>query len=838
MTASFDIFDLETAAVMGSKFLFSLEEGVGESELYKTSKHTLSRYFELRGLDTKKLDFFLEHKCKFIMELNKEERAYLRDMFTRLEENKINKEDIKFLNSLTENILENGSHYFPLLLSLIMKIFPCELVSGVKKSFEVGKRLSGLLNDILKSKELDNFTSLFLKEPLPIGIPLTNTSLDDFKKFLTPYGFTPDLLKQIHNILRANFTQRESGDIISLLKNTDISGLDDLRNFNFYSFFIPEDDTLVRIAKIVSDKASKVKQRLMQKDMELDMKDVKVREETHQLLRKNVEKLQSLIDVKKGNLQEILSNTQEQFTALEKAIKLHIRHIQAHEHASKSLKKAIDENKILLSINLEDIKNFFPTPPLWEIERLIKEFWHELPYLEIIDPACERKIIKLLKKEERLSSDKKLFLQLAHTEKRGFSPDIERVILNYRKVLEEIFEPLYIREVINRMIEIWPPNVDFGNPKSVIVTTRKLHLAGLDLLPKGHFYRFGIKGNIEPTIDRKLLEKREQISTFLRKGFSTLVSVLIYDIRGSSFMAHRLRNAKKERSIRNKFQSTMLDTATRGSSFILKDTGDGGILWFGSNSNKLYRNIYKCRESESGAILRSSTAFEDEFILTPHPKSAEMAINAALNLVQTAEDFVTENYMNYRDWFEEITEKEVFHDGITYALLPPKFKSLFRLGIGIASGQPKKDIIFSPNAFGDPDLTGNIVDESALFSSGRSPERSVILIDHCTLINLLLNSDQYLLTLPLTKEDSDEVVIDKLLTILKREESEQEFIFDDFTVSPVGLYYIDYKDKEKSIEFKLWKNLKLEFNDKGDLSSKRGRVKILYEVLCKEKNEK
>ena len=55
----------------------------------------------------------------------------------------------------------------------------------------------------------------------------------------------------------------------------------------------------------------------------------------------------------------------------------------------------------------------------------------------------------------------------------------------------------------------------------------------------------------------------------------------------------------------------------------------------------------------------------------------------------------------------------------------------------------------------------------------------------------------------------------------------------------MGLYYIDHKDKEKSIEFKLWKNLKLEFNEKGDLSSKRGRVKILYEVMSteSEKNE-
>jgi hypothetical protein len=837
LTETFNIYDLEISTVIGSKLLLSLEEGVGEYELYDKSKKIISRYFELYSLDKNILNFFLKHKSKFIIEINKDERAYLRDMFERLEENKISEEDVEFLSKLSLNILEMGSHYFILLISSILKVFPSELVSSVKKSFDTGKRLIVLLNDILKDKELDKFTNIFLKEPLPIGIPITNIALDDLKKFFINYGFTPDLFLKVHNILIENFKQRESGDIISLLKNTEITGMDDLRNFNFGSFFTPEDDTLVKLARIISDKASKVKQRLMQKDMELDTKDVKVREETHQFLRKNAEKLQSLVDAKKGNLQELLDKTQEQFNALEKALKLHIRHIQAHEHASKLLKKSIDENKILLTINPEDIKNFFPNPPMWEVEKLVCEFWHELPYLEIVDPSCEKRISKLLKREERLSSNKKVFLQLANKEKRGFSPDIHRVLLNYRRVFRDILEVLYIREVINRMFQIWPPDVDFNNPKSRIIAGRKINLVGLDLLPKGHFYRFRTKGNIRPTVDRKLLEKREQLSTFLRKRFSTLISVLVYDIRGSSFMAHRLRNAKKERSIRNKFQSKMLDTSLKGSPFILKDTGDGGILWFGGNSDKLYRSIYKHRESESGSILRSSTAFEDEFILTPHPKSAEMAINIALNLVKTAEDFVTENYMKYRDWFEEITEKEVFHDGITYALLPPKFKSLFRLGIGIASGLPEKDVIFCPNAFGDPDLTGNIIDEAALFSSGRSPERSVVLIDHCTLINLLLNSDQYLLTLPLMKNDNEKTISDKLLSILKREESEQEIFFENFTVAPVGLYYIDHKDKEKSIEFKLWSNLKLEFNEKGDLSSKRGRVKILYEVMSKEREK-
>jgi hypothetical protein len=285
------------------------------------------------------------------------------------------------------------------------------------------------------------------------------------------------------------------------------------------------------------------------------------------------------------------------------------------------------------------------------------------------------------------------------------------------------------------------------------------------------------------------------------------------------------------------FQSRIFEAAKKGSAFILKDTGDGGILWFGSNSQKLYRNIYKTSQTGSGSIVRHSTALEDEFNILPHLKSGEMAIRTALNMVKAAEDFVKENYVKYRGWFGEITEKEIFHEGITYALLPPQFKSLFRLGIGIVSGSPGKDLIFTPNAFGDPDLNGILVDEGALLSSGRSPERSVILIDNNTLINLMLNSDDYLLTEPLKKEDSEKEIVKKLLYLLRTEEKDRSFYFDGFSVSPVGVYHLDEQDKRKALRFDIPDDLKFTVNESGELELKKERIKIIYEVFPEEKDE-
>ncbi|MEJ2568100.1 MAG: hypothetical protein P8Z50_04415, partial [candidate division WOR-3 bacterium] len=440
-------------------------------------------------------------------------------------------------------------------------------------------------------------------------------------------------------------------------------------------------------------------------------------------------------------------------------------------------------------------------------------------------------------KTERTSKDNHLLSKLSADQKRTFAPDVKKVIHNYKMVFYEILEVIYIRHIISNMVEIWPPTVDLDNPRSRMTGDKTIHLVGLDLLPRGKFYRFSKSGKIEPKVDKEELELKERVSKILRRKFSSLVSALVYDIRGSTFMSHRLRDAERERSILSLFQSNIFEASKKGSSFILKDTGDGGILWFGSNSQKLYRNIYKTSKTRSGSVVRYSTALEDEFNLLPHMKSAEMAIKTALNMVKAAEKFVKENYVKYRGWFGEITEKEIFHEGITYALLPPQFKSLFRLGIGIASGSPGKDLIFTPNAFGDPDLNGILVDEAALLSSGKSPERSVILIDNNTLINLMLNSDDFLLTESIEKDDSEKEIINKLLYILKAENKDRSFFFDGFSVSPVGIYFIDEQDKRKALKFDIPEDLNFAINEEGELEVKKERIKIIYEVLPEDKDE-
>jgi class 3 adenylate cyclase len=828
---------LELACAFESKLLENLEESVGEKSLFENSKSLLVRYLKSRSIKTTLLDFLNEHNVKMFVEINNEDLAYLRDIFVRLKEDKLYKKDKKFLNDLGLNALDKGEHYFIILLSALMNLYPAEIIEGIHDSIVTGRRLIDVVLEGMPAEHIKPLTRLLIKEPLFLGYPVQNLTINDMGHFLAHYGLTPSIFTKIHDILIEDFTERESNDIISLFKNSEIANINALRGFPFRDFFVPTKSTLQILAKIASQKAGVAKKKLIERDRTLDSKDINVREETNKFLQKSLNKLQALVDVRSKDLSSALSDIQEEITKLEETLKLHVRMVQELKNSGSILKEEIDQNKLLFNITPQDVKSLLPPVSSWAIEKMVLEFWHAQPFMAVINPASEKAIISFLIKQEKTTKDTQIFAKLSSERKRSFWPDTGKVIHNYKLVFSEILEVIYMRKIIRNMIEIWPPSIDFENPRSRINGDKIIHLVGLELLPKGYFYRFSKSGKIKPKIDTENLELKRKLSGSLRKTFSSLVSTLVYDIRGSTFMSHRLRDAEREKSIISLFQTCIFEAARKGSSFIVKDTGDGGILWFGSNSQKLYKNIYKTSQTRSGAVVRYSTALEDEFNLLPHVKSSEMAIRTALSLVKAAERFVKENYVKYRNWFGEITEKEIFHEGITYALLPPQFKSLFRLGIGIASGNPGKDLMFTPNAFGDPDLNGILVDEAALLSSGKSPERSVILIDNNTLINLMLNSDEYRFTDPLTSSGSEKEIIDKLLYILRGEDKDRSFFFEGFSVAPVGLYNLDEEDKRKALKFDIPRDLKLTINDNGELLNKKERVKIIYEILPEETDE-
>jgi hypothetical protein len=195
-------------------------------------------------------------------------------------------------------------------------------------------------------------------------------------------------------------------------------------------------------------------------------------------------------------------------------------------------------------------------------------------------------------------------------------------------------------------------------------------------------------------------------------------------------------------------------------------------------------------------------------------------------MVLRAEEFVRANFVHYREWFADVAERTLELDGITYALLPPEFKSLFRIGVGIASGVPDRDLIFATNSYGDPDLVGPILSDAHLYSRERQPGRSVVICDLPTLINLILNVESY--EYP-TKENEFEKY-SKALKELRR--TTHGYLLSDLKLSvlPKGVHILGELNKNKAIvdaridEFAI--------DEQGNIyEDDKKRIKMLYEIL-------
>uniref|UniRef100_A0A7C6EIL1 Guanylate cyclase domain-containing protein n=1 Tax=candidate division WOR-3 bacterium TaxID=2052148 RepID=A0A7C6EIL1_UNCW3 len=203
--------------------------------------------------------------------------------------------------------------------------------------------------------------------------------------------------------------------------------------------------------------------------------------------------------------------------------------------------------------------------------------------------------------------------------------------------------------------------------------------------------------------------------------YKNLVTVLTYDIRGSTFMGTKLQNAEKENEIRNLFQETMLTVIEKFGGLPIKDTGDGGIILFANNNFDIKNQKTKI----------------------PVPGSVLNAVRCGLEMVKESINFVQENIEHYKDWFKEAEDRKIDFEGVTYATLPPVYQSIFQIGVGIASGEYPKEVYLDRNAFGELDLTGMLVRESNFYSKIKSREKSTVICDDATIFNLLLNVDKF-----------------------------------------------------------------------------------------------
>jgi len=321
--------------------------------------------------------------------------------------------------------------------------------------------------------------------------------------------------------------------------------------------------------------------------------------------------------------------------------------------------------------------------------------------------------------------------------------DVDELLRRYLAVSENFLEPVCIGKKIIELFKLWPPESSAPAIEGTSLIDEAKYI-GEELDYKGKYYTIELEEHKKKSKEKPLLDLKEnlELRTAITDNFAEVVSVLVYDIRGSTFMGKRLKNAKIENEIRSAFNSEMLKAAKRHGGFALKDTGDGGILFFAGNAKELYDLNYTTVK-QAGGTPRQYTLNEELPKLQRSSKAAERAVRCAQDMVTAARKFVEQNLEKYPNWFKESAERSIFYQGITYANLPPQYQRIFQIGVGIASGAPGKDISFALNSYGDPDIAGVLIRDANFCSKARDPRRSVVLCDGATLINLLLNVERF-----------------------------------------------------------------------------------------------
>jgi class 3 adenylate cyclase len=337
--------------------------------------------------------------------------------------------------------------------------------------------------------------------------------------------------------------------------------------------------------------------------------------------------------------------------------------------------------------------------------------------LRFFDPNLGDKIRENINRSkvtlnEKLSSTPESFLSRSLL---GRKTDLESVIDWFIKNYDEFFLPTIIELIFEDMVKVFPET-----ESESLEEARWIGLLARKSDPPAVYFI--------PEIDRTL-SRGESIV----KDCSKVVSVMVYDIRGSSIMGKKLLNAEMEDRIRNEFQVELLKAVEDTSGFFVKDTGDGGIVLFSEESS----DFNFSQISIPGGEIKELQ--DREISLKASPDAASRAVRCARKMIDYSERFVRKNLKRYQEWFKDFDVKGIDFGGITYERLPPEYKKIFQIGIGIASGKPGEDIYLGRNVLGRLDLTGNLIRRANMYSTVHHPDRSVILIGASTMFSFVLN---------------------------------------------------------------------------------------------------
>ncbi len=515
------------------------------------------------------------------------------------------------------------------------------------------------------------------------------------KNFLQQ-GLPENLYTAISKSIMTTHYVETKTKVIDSLDKLVILTKDNIREIFKTHFFFPDEDSLTEIIGLLSKKASEKTTIVKNKKKEIDERVAVTRR-----------KIKETMNTIKGELIGLAENfsTEE---SIDNMIKRLRRNLISNAYDLRIFKNQYQEY-IKKESELDSIVNLKPG----DLQKFIlKNEWD--PYI-ILTFSGDKKVgdeqLQTMVKEAlgEIKGNKEAMEVMNRYRVTGFLKDkydTAKIMERVQTINREIILPLVKSFLLEELVDYYPK-------LSGVVSAESIRFLAEEALA-------GKVSMIEKNIKVSPVQKSEHpLLNILR--YKELVSIFVYDIRGSTFMGTKLMDAKRESEIRNFFQESMLSVVEKYGGVPIKDTGDGGIVIFSAN-HQAVKN-HETLELKGGSVLS--------------------AVRSGLEMVQVAESFVQENINKYQDWFREAEKRKINFEGATYATLPPSYQAIFQIGVGIASGVYPKEIFLDKNAFGELDVTGMLIREANFYSKVKAKAKSTVIIDDASVYNLLLNVNKF-----------------------------------------------------------------------------------------------
>ncbi len=636
--------------------------------------------------------------------------------------------------------------------------------------------------------------------------------LKEFSKELKNAYFTPEIFLCVHKSILAARVEELFPDLLADIERQRFTSINDaLEKIPQAYLNHLSQAALTKLIKKVSSMLREVSGKMEQELKNIELYSLRLEEQLQELYLEADKGLKDIVenDLHKGyNINTITNKVSNLFSRLDRLFLGNIYHLKDYDKRRKEIQMFLKQG--------EDFK--------YSVEKRtidknveISEVFNDYMFFHKYGPPTreeQRMFTKIIATEfEQLHRQKDQGLSLlSKYEKRGLLSvelDFESIKDSYNSFMKRVIIPQYTAQCLFDIVYCLPP--PDNQPQRLVDDSANLRILSLE---GKNILNVRKKGREYPKEIKKLVET-------LRK----CITILVYDIRGSSYMGIKLHDAAKEQRIKYKFAKEMADIVKKYGGFLLKDTGDGGLVWFSENSMTLYNHLYTESVTGRGIKLRSSIFSGAEFDLISAFDAAKRAVLCARDMVQRAEEFIRANFMHYREWFADVAERTLELDGITYALLPPEFKSLFRIGVGIASGMPNKDVVFSANSYGDPDLVGPIISDAHLYSLERQPGRSVVICDLPSLINLILNIESF--EYPIEEKQFEKYI--KIISDLRKGNHGYRLSDLKISVVPKGIHYLGELNKSKAVTGTEISDIHLD--EEYLYNQQQKKIKLLYEVI-------